>query len=756
MGHLMKCSLKCDEPSGEGRDMFFIPGAACGPDVWRPFARRMAERCRAHCVGLAGFAGIAPIEGSLLQAARSELGQRLRECHAPATLFAHSLGCFIAYAVAADVPDHVAALVLVDGPPDLGELMMGEIDKEGRVRVATARAEWIAGLDRGGLAKELERGFAPMVKGHAELGALVRAGAKSDAPTLAAAMHELLTTDLRPLLPSITAPVLAVLPSWPDREELPRVSRIARYQAQLAGLESVEITVVPGTRHFVMLDDPEALAARVVPFLERAGALAPNCAKPRARATRIVSMRIEADKLAAHGLRLELDRDDGARRRVTLAPTRAVTGFFETTPKRFRVAARAAPAVALASLEWEVGSTRIRLPEPAELADVDIDLDIPRADQPPTGELKARAASAEHLEIALASLSEAIRIEKAKLEAVSVRLGDATELSLARLHIGTLALGLGAVELRLSDVAIEGLRSKSGALSLERVTVGEIALSMPDVKEAFGGRKKRSVAPREPIDPGAGVPRDLTLLDRLDGRLDVDLTADTTLPLIGRRKATHHFRIPITGGTIDFKGVESNLSTLEDAVLDFVVKGGQLRLVKDIPLVPFDEKTLVYWDLDADEVELGKRNRVRLRRLAHYRLPEPDEPKSSSGKSALVIRAIHFDGIAVELSLAGPAALALLGGTLRLGSIEQPAIDDLSINGDVRYDARGAQSTTLALESSGWQLGIDGLAIGERRLHVASVKIAKLSDVVLAFEGVRPGALSARAQQIELTAVQLG
>jgi hypothetical protein len=463
-------------------------------------------------------------------------------------------------------------------------------------------------------------------------------------------------------------------------------------------------------------------------------------------------MRIDAQKLAAQGLKLNLDRD-GLRRRVELAPSHGVTGHYASDDEHIRIVARATPFLHASKLAWQLESLMVELVASAELEEVTIDLDIPRDERRTSGTLLAERVRLDGLSLQLASSEHPIKLEGIEIQSLAIELGDSgTRVRAARVSIESMSLTVGEMELRAEGLAIGQLDVAGGDVAASAAVVSRLKLHHPNVRAWWGpdddGAQKKDEK-REPLD--------LSLLDGLGGRLDVDLTADTTLPLIGQRKATHHFRIPISEGTIDFKGVEHNLSALEDSVLDFVVKGGELRLVRDIPLLPWDAKTLVYWPLDADELELASRQRVRLRRLMSYQLPASDAPaKKSDEKSGVQIRAVHMDNLVLEVSLSGPSQLAVAGGRLRLGSADRPAIGSLSLQGNVHYDAKGEPAlTSLELEAKHWVLALVGLAIGERRLDADEVLLAKLSDTSLAFRGLSPGELQATLSELALRGVRL-
>ncbi len=127
----------------------------------------------------------------------------------------------------------------------------------------------------------------------------------------------------------------------------------------------------------------------------------------------------------------------------------------------------------------------------------------------------------------------------------------------------------------------------------------------------------------------------MTLLDGLAGVINVELSLDLTVPVIGRRRATHRFRIPIADGAVDYMGLEKDLSTLESALLDFAIRDGALVLEMGIPFLPTRGlgKPILQWDLAPADLDLARRDRIRLAVLPRFRTVGGE-----SGSSRIIVR----------------------------------------------------------------------------------------------------------------------
>ncbi len=195
-----------------------------------------------------------------------------------------------------------------------------------------------------------------------------------------------------------------------------------------------------------------------------------------------------------------------------------------------------------------------------------------------------------------------------------------------------------------------GLRTSGGCLVIPELVVPEVRIAVDDVVELFRPRRADGAA-AETSRPSR--PFDFGFLDRVSGRLDVDMTLDMSVPVLGRREATHHFRVPIANGVINYRELERDLANFEDAFIDVEVRGQALVIERAIPLIPGLEKPLVVWDLDPEELELARRRLVRLRTIPRLRLVSRG---GGGDRSSLTIRSLRFDHVNIAIALAPPGA----------------------------------------------------------------------------------------------------
>ena len=110
--------------------------------------------------------------------------------------------------------------------------------------------------------------IAGMVTAPQDIDRVVEWGVKSDRKVVADAMYDIMATDLRQDIASITAPAL-VLGSWVAyKAYAPKAAFEANYKAQYAKLGGVQVALSDIGRHFIMYDDPQWMLARMDEFLK--------------------------------------------------------------------------------------------------------------------------------------------------------------------------------------------------------------------------------------------------------------------------------------------------------------------------------------------------------------------------------------------------------------------------------------------------------------------------------------------------------
>jgi pimeloyl-ACP methyl ester carboxylesterase len=253
---------------GKGRPMILVSGLMASATVWDGTIASLRDRYDLHVVTLPGSAGAPAIAGeSYLASVRDALARYIEtnQLDHPVVV-GHSIGGSIALALGAARPDLTGPIVSVDGLPYMPVLMDTTMTPERAAPQATMIANAFKALPAGALAAQARAAMTAQVQDTTWIAKSEKWGAASDAPTVGRAIAEILTTDFRPSLAKINAPVLLMMAGAAFPAAQRDVMR-ARYSAQLNGAPRHELVVIDGAKHYVMLDAPTAFQRALAQFL---------------------------------------------------------------------------------------------------------------------------------------------------------------------------------------------------------------------------------------------------------------------------------------------------------------------------------------------------------------------------------------------------------------------------------------------------------------------------------------------------------
>ena len=255
---------------GKGQPVVLIPGLSSPRAVWEATVAEIGKDHRLILVQVNGFAADDPganLQPGILTGIGDDLHAYLqREKPGPVHLVGHSMGGLAGLLFANAHPEDVAALMVVDALPFFPVLM------DPNVTVEQARP--VAAMMRDKVASAYGKPQDPaMVEANVKSLALKSQSlirmkawaAAADPRVTAGALYEDMTTDARPLLPAIKAPLTVLVP-WSE-SAFGRERTLAFYSKQYAGSAKVRFADIGDAGHFVMLDQPTRFAEELKRFL---------------------------------------------------------------------------------------------------------------------------------------------------------------------------------------------------------------------------------------------------------------------------------------------------------------------------------------------------------------------------------------------------------------------------------------------------------------------------------------------------------
>lgn len=258
---------------GEGPDIVLIPGLSSPRAVWNATVAQLKGHYRLHLVQIRGFGGDDPginADGPVLEPMVREIADYIDDCitdqgHTSPAIIGHSLGGLTAMMIAARVPQEVSKLMVVDALPFIGILFDSSATVDTVRPQAAAQQKIFAAKENAEADERTLQIMSATDAGRAQVKAWTQG---ANAKVTAQLFYDDLTTDLRPEMGAITAPLLMLYPV--DGNFIPPERVDTLYKSAFANAKTATLKRIDGSRHFIMLDQPEKFADEVAEFLDKA------------------------------------------------------------------------------------------------------------------------------------------------------------------------------------------------------------------------------------------------------------------------------------------------------------------------------------------------------------------------------------------------------------------------------------------------------------------------------------------------------
>ena len=238
---------------GHGPTIVLVHGLGSRIEHWLPTARILARHHRVVLVDLPGHGDAAMLEPFSLDQAEAALDRAIAaEDNGAVVLVGHSVGGLVSAAEAIDHPARVRALVLVEAP-----LKQDLTERE--------RAEALSALDHD-YSRMIREAYQSFGRDSAQGHELWEEASQFDSVNMRQWVRLAITTDLSGRAGALHMPVLAVMAerSWP-KDWSWTAARDALGYTNIPNLTPLRLE---HCGHFVMLDQPKALAEAIEKFAD--------------------------------------------------------------------------------------------------------------------------------------------------------------------------------------------------------------------------------------------------------------------------------------------------------------------------------------------------------------------------------------------------------------------------------------------------------------------------------------------------------
>lgn len=247
--------------TGKGtKSLIFIPGFGCSGQVWDGIRPAYEGDFTCYTLTMAGFAGVPAKDSPSFKSWEKAIAGYIRQQKIiQPILVGHSMGGGLAMAIAADYPELVSAIVVVDALPCLQALMNPSFKAKENNDCATSVYQLTAMSNEQFLQMQ-KTGLTRLLEDTSKLSLVASWAVASDRSTFGEMYCDFSNTDLREKVRTVICPALILLEAY-------FVNLNPIIAAQFKNLKTANIQYATKGLHFIMYDDKEWLRKQMDNFL---------------------------------------------------------------------------------------------------------------------------------------------------------------------------------------------------------------------------------------------------------------------------------------------------------------------------------------------------------------------------------------------------------------------------------------------------------------------------------------------------------
>ncbi|SFN57121.1 Pimeloyl-ACP methyl ester carboxylesterase [Chryseobacterium oleae] len=237
--------------TGTGKQtIIFIPGFASSGEVWNETVSKFDSKFSCYVLTMKGFSGVPPLADASFKDWEKEIAAYIKDLKIDKPIIiGHSMGAGLAMALAADYPELIAKIAVVDTLPCLAALSDPNFtSKENNDCTSTINS--LKGMSDEQF-KQMQTATIPrLVADPAMQETVIGWSMKSDRTTFAKMYCDFSNTDLREKIKTIQCPSLILLESY-------FINFKPAIENQYKNLKNADMRYASKGLHFIMYDDKE-------------------------------------------------------------------------------------------------------------------------------------------------------------------------------------------------------------------------------------------------------------------------------------------------------------------------------------------------------------------------------------------------------------------------------------------------------------------------------------------------------------------
>lgn len=249
------------QKSGNGKQaMIFISGFACSADVWKETIATYNNEYTCYALTMAGFAGTQPKSNASFNNWATSIANFIKDAHIEKPiLVGHSMGGALALAIAADHPDLISKIIVVDALPCLAALMNPSF-KAKETNDCSAVVDQLTKMTNEQYYHLQKMSIPQLIADTTAHEDVISWSVQSDRKTVAEMFCDFSNTDLREKIKKIKCPSLILLESY-------FVHLKTNIEEQYKYLNTAHIHYANKGLHFIMYDDKNWYFKQINNFL---------------------------------------------------------------------------------------------------------------------------------------------------------------------------------------------------------------------------------------------------------------------------------------------------------------------------------------------------------------------------------------------------------------------------------------------------------------------------------------------------------